>query len=93
MFKKEIYLAFLVLTTLNYEICQNQPSNLNLSHIRRKRFLELHPRKSSRIENLKRRKEEESQYLEKYKRALSLEGTDSEEEVAEVNAKKAKKAR
>ncbi|XP_065220664.1 chromatin remodeling regulator CECR2-like isoform X2 [Planococcus citri] len=62
--------------------------------LQRKRFLELHPRKSSRIENLKRRKEEEMQYLEKYKRALSIQGTDSEEEVAaETNAKKAKKAR
>lgn len=53
--------------------------------------MELHPRKSSRIENLKRRKEEESQYGDK--RAFIFEGSDSEEEPVDTNAKKAKRAR
>lgn len=44
----------------------------------RKRFLELHPRKSSRLENLKRRKEE-IQYDDKCKRAFNCDTSESDD--------------
>lgn len=65
---------------------------LNLNFFYRKRFSELHPRKSSRIENLKRRKEEETQYIDKYKSDLTIEDSESEAD-SERSTKKAKNAR
>lgn len=59
--------------------------------IYRKRFLELHPRKSSRLENLKRRKEGETHYHDESKPASACDATESDD--SQHNAEQAKNAR
>lgn len=59
--------------------------------LHRKRFLELHPRKSSRLEKLKRRKEEEIHYHDECKRAFTCDATESDD--SQNNAEQARNAR